>query len=120
MVIFSVLMRSATGSNNGQLVLYQRYAVGNGSLGSSRLNGSGSFTAANDYTAANPNNDAEPARHQRAGGDRVGAGRDDLRHRGLHAPTTHRRRSATSALRHPGAEGALFDRVFLSARRQSL
>ena len=56
LVIFSVLMRSQTGSNNGQLVLYQRYQVGNGSLGSSRLNGSGSFTAANDYTAANPNN----------------------------------------------------------------
>jgi Flp pilus assembly protein TadG len=56
LVIFSVLMRSQTGSNNGQLVLYQRYQVGNGSLGGSRLNGSGSFTAANDYTAANPNN----------------------------------------------------------------
>ena len=58
LVIFSVLMRSQTGSNTGQLVLYQRYQVGNGSLGGSRLNGSGSFTAANDYTAANPNNTA--------------------------------------------------------------
>ena len=56
LVIFSVLMRSQTGTNTGQLVLYQRYQVGNGSLGSSRLNGSGSFTAANDYTASNPNN----------------------------------------------------------------
>jgi Flp pilus assembly protein TadG len=56
LVIFSVLMRSQTGTNTGQLVLYQRYQVGNGSLGGSRLNGSGSFTAANDYTAANPNN----------------------------------------------------------------
>jgi Flp pilus assembly protein TadG len=56
LVIFSVLMRSQTGTNTGQLVLYQRYQVGNGALGGSRLNGSGSFTAANDYTAANPNN----------------------------------------------------------------
>ena len=55
-VVFSVLMRSASGSNNGQLVLYQRYAIGNSSLGSSHLNGSGTFNAANDYTAANPNN----------------------------------------------------------------
>jgi Flp pilus assembly protein TadG len=57
-VIFSVLLRSATGSNNGSLVLYQRHQVGNLSLPGSRLNGSGSFNAANDYTAANPNNDA--------------------------------------------------------------
>lgn len=56
-VVFSVLMRSQTGSNTGSLVLYQRYQVGNLSLPGSRLNGSGSFTAANDYTAANPNND---------------------------------------------------------------
>jgi Flp pilus assembly protein TadG len=57
-VIFSVLLRSATGSNNGSLVLYQRHQVGNLSLPGSRLNGSGSFNSANDYTAANPNNDA--------------------------------------------------------------
>jgi Flp pilus assembly protein TadG len=56
LVIFSVLLRSQTGTNSGQLVLYQRYQIGNSSLGGSRLNGSGSFTAANDYTAANPNN----------------------------------------------------------------
>ena len=54
-VIFSVLMRSNTGTNNGQLVLYQRYEFGNASLGSSKLNGSGTFNAANDYTATNPN-----------------------------------------------------------------
>jgi hypothetical protein len=57
-VIFSVLMRSQTGSNSGHLVLYQRYAFGDASLGSSRLNGSGTFPAANDYTATNPNGDA--------------------------------------------------------------
>lgn len=56
-VIFSVLMRSQTGSNNGFLVLYQRYEFGNASLPGSRLNGSGSFNSANDYTANNPNND---------------------------------------------------------------
>lgn len=56
-VIFSVLMRSQTGSNNGSLVLYQRHQVGNLSLPGSMLNGSGTFPAANDYTAANPNND---------------------------------------------------------------
>ncbi len=56
LVIFSVLMLSNTGSNNGQIVLYQRYSIGNSSLGSSRLNGSGTFNAANDYTAANPHN----------------------------------------------------------------
>lgn len=57
LVIFSVLMRSQTGSNNGQIVLYQRYQLGNGALGGSRLNGSCSTcTAANDYTAQNPNN----------------------------------------------------------------
>ncbi len=50
-------MRSQTGSNNGSLVLYQRHQVGNLSLPASRLNGSGTFPAANDYTAANPNND---------------------------------------------------------------
>jgi Flp pilus assembly protein TadG len=57
-VIFSVLMRSQTGSNNGFLVLYQRYEFGNLSLGASQLNGSGTFNSANDYTANNPNNDA--------------------------------------------------------------
>lgn len=57
-VIFSVLLRSQSGSNNGQLVLYQRYTFGNASLGNSKLNGSGTFNAANDYTASNPNNDA--------------------------------------------------------------
>jgi Flp pilus assembly protein TadG len=57
-VIFSVLMRSQTGSNSGSLVLYQRYQFGNGALPGSRLNGSGTFNAANDYTANNPNNDA--------------------------------------------------------------
>ena len=57
-VIFSVLLRSQTGSNNGFLVLYQRHQVGNLSLPGSRLNGSGSFPAANDYTATNPNNTA--------------------------------------------------------------
>lgn len=57
-VIFSVLMRSQTGTNSGSLVLYQRHQVGNLSLPGSRLNGSGSFPAANDYTATNPNNDA--------------------------------------------------------------
>jgi Flp pilus assembly protein TadG len=57
LVIFSVLMLSNTGTNNGQLVLYQRYQVGNGALGGSHLNGSCSTcTAANEYTAANPNN----------------------------------------------------------------
>jgi Flp pilus assembly protein TadG len=57
LVIFSVLMRSQTGTNNGQIVLYQRYQTGNGSLGGSRLNGScGTCTAATDYTAQNPNN----------------------------------------------------------------
>ena len=55
-VIFSVLMLSSSGSNNGQVVLYQRYETGDMSLPGSRLNGSGSFTSANDYTAANPNN----------------------------------------------------------------
>ena len=57
-VIFSVLMRSQTGSNDGFLVLYQRHQVGNLSLPNSRLDGSGTFPAANDYTAANPNGDA--------------------------------------------------------------
>ncbi len=57
-VIFSVLMRSQTGSNNGFLVLYQRMEFGNLSLGASRLNGSGTFNSANDYTANNPNSDA--------------------------------------------------------------
>jgi Flp pilus assembly protein TadG len=57
-VIFSVLMRSQTGSNNGFLVLYQRYEFGNLSLGASKLNGSGTFNSANDYTANNPNSDA--------------------------------------------------------------
>jgi Flp pilus assembly protein TadG len=57
-VIFSVLLRSPTGTNAGQLVLYQRYSVGNSSLGSSRLNGNCGCTAANDYTAQNPNSDA--------------------------------------------------------------
>jgi Flp pilus assembly protein TadG len=57
-VIFSVLMRSSTGSNNGQLVLYQRREFGNTTLGNSKLNGSGTFPASNDYTATNPNNDA--------------------------------------------------------------
>jgi Flp pilus assembly protein TadG len=57
-VIFSVLLRSQTGSNNGSLVLYQRHQVGNLALPGSRLNGSGAFPAATDYTAANPNNDA--------------------------------------------------------------
>jgi Flp pilus assembly protein TadG len=57
-VIFSVLMRSQTGSNNGFLVLYQRYEFGNVSLGASQLNGSGTFNSANDYTANNPNGDA--------------------------------------------------------------
>jgi len=56
-VIFSVLLRSQSGSNNGSLVLYQRHQVGNMALPGSRLNGSGSFPAANDYTATNPNND---------------------------------------------------------------
>jgi Flp pilus assembly protein TadG len=56
LVIFSVLMLSNTGSNNGQIVLYQRYQVGNSALGSSRLNGSGTFVAANDYAATNPHN----------------------------------------------------------------
>ena len=56
-VIFSVLLRSQTGSNSGSLVLYQRHQVGNMALPGSRLNGSGSFPAANDYTATNPNND---------------------------------------------------------------
>lgn len=57
-VIFSVLMRSETGANSGQLVLYQRYAFGNASLPGSKLNGSGTFSAATDYTAANPNSDS--------------------------------------------------------------
>jgi Flp pilus assembly protein TadG len=57
-VIFSVLMRSQTGTNSGHLVLYQRHAFGNSSLGNSRLNGSGTFNASNDYTANNPNSDA--------------------------------------------------------------
>jgi hypothetical protein len=57
-VIFSVLMRSNTGSNNGQLVLYQRYEFGNAGLPGSKLNGNGTFNAANDYTAANPHNNA--------------------------------------------------------------
>ncbi|HEY7499796.1 MAG TPA: TadE/TadG family type IV pilus assembly protein [Vicinamibacterales bacterium] len=57
LVIFTVLMRSQTGTNNGQIVIYQRYQTGNGALGGSQLNGSCSTcTAANDYTAANPNN----------------------------------------------------------------
>jgi Flp pilus assembly protein TadG len=56
-VIFSVLLRSDTGSNSGMLVLYQRYEIGNMSLPGSKLTGSGTFNAANDYTAANPNND---------------------------------------------------------------
>ena len=56
-VIFSVLLRSQSGTNNGFLVLYQRHELGNLSLGVSRLNGSGTFPAANDYTAANPNSD---------------------------------------------------------------
>jgi Flp pilus assembly protein TadG len=56
-VIFSVLMRSQTGNNNGFLVLYQRMEFGNLSLGASRLNGSGSFNSATDYTANNPNGD---------------------------------------------------------------
>ena len=51
-------MRSETGSNAGQLVLYQRYAFGNAPLPGSKLNGSGTFNAATDYTAANPNNDS--------------------------------------------------------------
>jgi Flp pilus assembly protein TadG len=54
-VIFSVLMRSQTGTNTGQLVLYQRYSFGNAGLPGSKLNGSGTFDASNDYTAANPN-----------------------------------------------------------------
>jgi Flp pilus assembly protein TadG len=57
-VIFSVLLRSETGSNAGSLVLYQRYSFGNTSLPGSKLNGSGTFNAATDYTAANPNNDS--------------------------------------------------------------
>ena len=56
-VIFSVLLRSNTGTNAGQLVLYQRYEFGNMSLPGSRLNGScGTCTAASDYTASNPHN----------------------------------------------------------------
>jgi Flp pilus assembly protein TadG len=57
-VVFSVLMRSESGSNNGSLVLYQRYSFGNTSLPGSKLNGSGTFNAATDYTASNPNNDS--------------------------------------------------------------
>jgi Flp pilus assembly protein TadG len=57
-VIFSVLMRSASGSNVGSLVLYQRHELGNLTLPVSRLDGTGTFTAANDYTAPNPNSDA--------------------------------------------------------------
>ncbi len=57
-VIFSVLLLSNTGSNNGRIVLYQRYEFGNTSLPGSKLNGSGSFDAANDYAATNPNNTA--------------------------------------------------------------
>jgi hypothetical protein len=54
-VIFSVLLRSNSGANSGHLVLYQRYEIGNGGLGGSRLNGScSSCTAGNDYTATNP------------------------------------------------------------------
>lgn len=56
-VIFSVLLRSESGSNSGFLVLYQRMEFGNLALGASRLNGSGSFNSANDYTANNPNGD---------------------------------------------------------------
>jgi Flp pilus assembly protein TadG len=56
-VIFSVLMRSQTGNNNGFLVLYQRMEFGNLSLGASQLNGSGTFNSATDYTANNPNGD---------------------------------------------------------------
>ena len=57
LVIFSVLMLSQTGSNNGQLVLYQRHQLGNAALGNSLLNGNcSSCNAANDYTATNPNN----------------------------------------------------------------
>jgi Flp pilus assembly protein TadG len=56
-VIFSVLMLSQSGTNNGQLVLYQRYETGNLSVGASQLNGScGTCNAGNDYTALNPNN----------------------------------------------------------------
>jgi Flp pilus assembly protein TadG len=55
-VIFSVLLRSNSGANSGQLVLYQRYEIGNLSLGSSQLNGSCSCSASNDYTATNPHN----------------------------------------------------------------
>ena len=55
-VIFSVLMLSNTGTNNGQIVLYQRYETGDMSLPGSRLNGSGTFVAANDYAATNPHN----------------------------------------------------------------
>ena len=56
-VIFSVLMRSQSGNNNGFLVLYQRMEFGNLSLGASQLNGSGTFNSANDYAANNPNGD---------------------------------------------------------------
>jgi hypothetical protein len=56
-IIFSVLLRSNTGANTGQLVLYQRYEIGNLSLPGSRLNGAcGTCTAASDYTASNPHN----------------------------------------------------------------
>jgi hypothetical protein len=55
-VIFSVLMLSNSGSNSGQIILYQRYEVGDMSLPGSRLNGSGTFVAANDYAANNPHN----------------------------------------------------------------
>jgi Flp pilus assembly protein TadG len=51
-VIFSVLMLSQSGTNNGQLVLYQRYETGNLSVGASQLNGScGTCNAGTDYTA---------------------------------------------------------------------
>ena len=55
-MIFSVIKKGSTSgtANYDQLVLYQRYEVGNGS-GTSRLTtrGGGSFGAAPDYTAAN-------------------------------------------------------------------
>ena len=114
LVIFSVLMRSQTGSNNGQLVLYQRYQVGNGVARRQPPERQRQLHRRQRLHRGQPEQHDEPARHQRADGHRVGAGRDDLRHRGLHVLRQHDAARQPRDLQHPDAERALLDRLLLS------
>ena len=83
-VIFSVLMRSQTGSNNGSLVLYQRHQVGNLSLPGSMAERQRYVPGRERLHRGEPEQRHRPARHERADRHRFGSRRDDLRDRGLH------------------------------------